>query len=301
MWSSGALAVEFGLRHTNVANFLWLRALGAALISWLVWLAVRDALPRGRRQWVRLLLAGLFLQVGYQGLFFLAIWAELPAGIAVLIVGSQPILTALLSRQGRDARLWLGLLLGFGGLLLAVSSSLDGHATALGVAFAFGALLLITVGTLVQSTNKGVGIWSSLAVQTTVSTVAFGLLGAGQLELPENGSFYLALGWMVVIVSVGATALLYLLVRRGAVTKVASLFYCVPAVAAILDYLVLGTKLGWSEVLGIAIVLAAVALIQAPRSRRSRVLVQRERVVVDAVQRGASDQHLGHGCADHRR
>lgn len=269
MWASGAIAVESGLGYTTPATFLTLRAAGAAVVSWCVWWWVRDRLPRSRRQWGEALAVGLLLQVGYQGFFFLALSTELPAGMLAVIVGVQPVLTALMTRTGRSGRLWAGLLAGLLGLTMTVQSSLTaGSGSVAGVLFAVAALGMITGGTLLQSKSTSVGIWATLAVQTTMSTVVLTIvtLLTGQFELPTTTVFYLPLSWMVLVVSVGATALLYSMVTKHHVVRVSSLFYCVPPLTAGLDFLIFGTALTSIQLTGMALVMAAVALIQTARS-----------------------------------
>jgi drug/metabolite transporter (DMT)-like permease len=267
MWSSGAIAVKFGLQDSGVATFLFLRALGAAVVSWAVWWWVRDELPHGRSDWLKTATVALLLQVGYQGFFFLALSTHVAAGLLAVIVGFQPVLTALLTRPSRDWILWTGLVGGFLGVVLTVSSSLDtGSADVLGIATAICALVAITLGTLVQSSLHGVGTWASLSLQTTLSTLVLaGMAGvSGSLALPREVSFVFPLGWMVLVISVGATALLYVMVRQRAVVRVSSLFYCVPPVTAGLDYLFFGTVLSGWELAGMLLVVISVAMIQLP-------------------------------------
>lgn len=280
LWSSGAIAVSIGLGETDAVTFLALRALGAAMVSWLVWLVVRDQLPRTRPDWLRTVAVAVLLQVGYQMCFFLALANRLPAGLLAVIVGVQPVLTALITRSGRGRRLWTGLLLGLVGVAFSVSSSIAAPSEQSGVLFGLGALLAITVGTIVQGRIRTVGTWASLSTQSTIAAATMLLTAGvvnGRVALPQFGTFYLALGWMVLVVSVGATALLYTMVTRAETVRVTSLFYCVPPVTAALDYLVFRTLLGPAELFGMALVVIALVLIQAtppenrlPRSATSR-------------------------------
>ncbi|MGH3973402.1 MAG: DMT family transporter [Pseudonocardiaceae bacterium] len=276
MWASGAIAVKFGLRDSDALTFLFLRAAGAMLISWLVWARVRDPLPTTRGEWCRVAAVAVLLQVGYQLAFFLALAQHLPAGLLAVIVGFQPALTALITRSGRSRMLWSGLLLGLVGVTLTVSSSLamPGPAGHAGVVFGILALLAITLGTIIQGTICTTGTWASLATQTTISTSVMATVTATAttatattLRLPTSGVFYLALAWMVIVVSVGATALLYIMVTATETVRVTSLFYCVPPVTTAMDYAVFGTRLTAVEIVGMALVVVAIAIIQTDQPR----------------------------------
>ncbi|GAA4524573.1 DMT family transporter [Amycolatopsis samaneae] len=278
MWASGPIAVETGLASSSAPTFLLLRALGAAISCWVIWFFVRDRLPRTRPEWTRTVVVAILLQTAYQGFFFIAVGTGIPAGIVAVVLGTQPLLTTLITRQGRSPRFRAGLLIGLAGVALTVSSALgttaaaDVAGTLTGVLFAFLALLAITGGTVVQGRTTGVGTWASLAIQYSISSAAFAVTVActGGPRLTGRPAFFLALGWMVAVISVGAAALLYFMVARGEIARVTSLFYCVPPVTALLDLLISGTALTALELAGIGLVLLAVALIQAaPRERKT--------------------------------
>lgn len=272
MWASGAIAVQYGLEHTSVVTFLLLRAAGAAAVSWTVWLILRDPLPARRGQWARLITVALLLQVFYQGFFFLALGTGTLAGVVAVLVGFQPVLTAILTRPGYSHTLYAGLVLGFAGVVVTSASGIDLSkvGSMLGVVFSIAALIGITVGTLVQGHTVGVGVWASLALQSTISAIVYTLIAliTGQLRAEVNLELAAAAGWMVLIVSVGATALLYLMIGKGEAAKVTSLFYCVPPVTALLDWAFFGRILTAWQIAGVVLVSFAVALTQRAKGNR---------------------------------
>ncbi|GAB3460895.1 hypothetical protein GCM10027570_46270 [Streptomonospora sediminis] len=103
--------------------------------------------------------------------------------------------------------------------------------------FSLVALAGITFGTLMQGQLKRIGIWAFLALQSSISASVFSIiaLAGGQLRAQPGFGLFSAVGWMVAVVSVGATALLYVMIGRGEAVRVSSLFYCVPPVTALLD------------------------------------------------------------------
>ncbi|HET6286854.1 MAG TPA: DMT family transporter [Amycolatopsis sp.] len=278
MWASGAIAVLYGLEHSSVVTFLLLRALGAAAVSWLVWLVVRDPLPARQGQWARLIAVAILLQVFYQGFFFLALGTGAPAGVVAVLVGFQPVLTAILTRPGYDPTLYTGLALGFAGVAVTSASGIDLSevGSVVGVLFSIAALVGITLGTLVQGRTVGVGVWASLALQSTISAIVYAVIAltTGNLRAQVNSELVAAVGWMVLVVSVGATALLYLMIGKGEATKVTSLFYCVPPVTALLDWAFFGRFLTVWEIAGVVLVSLAVALTQRAKEGQDQKLKQ---------------------------
>ena len=76
-----------------------------------------------------------------------------------------------------------------------------------------------------------------------------------------NGEFLFALLWLAIVLSLGAISLLYLMIRRGAASKVASLFFLTPSVTAVLAFLLFGETLNWLAVAGLLVTAAGVALV----------------------------------------
>ena len=162
IWSTGFVVARYGMPHAGPMDFLALRFMCSALlfVGWVWWAGA--AWPRGRAQWLHLAVTGLLMHAGYLGGVWMAVKAGLGAGMASLIVGLQPVLTALwLSAvAGGAARVravqWLGLALGLTGLVLVVWHKLHlGQAQPANVAMALLALASITAGTLYQKRAGG--------------------------------------------------------------------------------------------------------------------------------------------------
>jgi drug/metabolite transporter (DMT)-like permease len=268
-WSSGAVATPFGLAEVSPQAFLAVRATGCALIAWTIWGVVRDALPTSRRAWARMAGVGLLMQVAYQGAFFIALDRGISPGLLALIVSAQPLLTAA-AVGARSIRTWVALALGVAGVALAVGADLHaGFNTAAGVIAAVGALAAITAGTMAQSrSSSSAGLWAALAIQSALSAIVFALLlsilGVGRWE--PGIAFVGSAAWMILVVSIGATALLYLMVRSRSEIGVTSLFFTVPGVTAIFDYLINETALTVPALIGFALTISALVIItRAPQ------------------------------------
>ena len=250
IWSTGFIVAKFGLPYTPPLRFLAIRYF-LSLICFLVWIALaRVVWPRSRSQWFHLGVTGVLIHAGYLGGVWCAIKAGMGSGLSALIVGLQPVLTAVWVSQMGGVRLqgsalsrrqWLGLLLGFAGLIMVVSRKfgVGMEASPLTLGLAVFALLCITTGTLYQKRFVGsADVRCANAIQLGAA-----LLVTFPLSLFENESTqwtpgYLgALAWSVLGLTLGGSSLLYLLIQRGAATAVTSLLYLVPPTTALMAWL----------------------------------------------------------------
>jgi drug/metabolite transporter (DMT)-like permease len=221
----------------------------------------------------------------YLGGVWAAVKAGMGSGLAALIVGLQPVLTGLwLSATGRviTPRQWLGLSLGFGGLVMVVSRKFGqgGEADLWNLSLAAGALLGITLGTLYQKRFVATcDVRSANVVQ-----LAAALLVTLPLALAESGAVIwnaelaLAMAWSVLALTLGGSSLLYLLIQRGAATSVTSLMYLVPPMTALLAFSLFDEAITMMTLGGTAITALGVALVvRQPPMAADHDLLQKER------------------------
>jgi drug/metabolite transporter (DMT)-like permease len=269
IWSTGFVVARYGMPHAPPLTFLaWRFAL--SILAFGVWIALaRAAWPQGRIQWAHLAVAGVLLHAGYLGGVWAAVRAGMPSGTVALIVGLQPVLTAVwLSRVGGSTRVsatqWWGLLLGFIGLALVVWRKLGvGELHAANLALSVFALLCITAGTLYQKRFVQPGdVRTANAVQIAAAflvtlPLAWALESQPMRWHPELLG---ALAWSVLVLTLGGSSLLVLLIQRGAAMRVTSLLYLVPPCTAVLAWWLFDEALtGW-VITGIAITAVGVAL-----------------------------------------
>jgi drug/metabolite transporter (DMT)-like permease len=269
IWSTGFVVARYAMPHAPPLTFLaWRFAL--SVLAFGLWIALsRAAWPRGAAQWGHLAVAGVLMHAGYLGGVWAAVKAGIGAGTVALIVGLQPVLTALwISARGREKRVgtlqWLGLALGLAGLLLVVWDKLGlGEVRALNLALSLLALGCITAGTLYQKR------WVQPCDVRTVSMVQLlaALAVCAPLSLLEPGGMAWhpellgALAWSVLVLTLGGSSLLMLLIQRGSATRVSSLMYLVPPLTALLGWWLFGeamTPLVW---LGLAATATGVWLV----------------------------------------
>lgn len=273
LWSTGFLGARFGLPYAEPFTFLLVRY--AIVIAILSAIALFTGAPWPRRpaDIGRLAVVGVLLHGCYLGGVFFAIKSGVPASIAALVVGLQPLLTAALGRVYLGERLsragWAGLALGLIGVTLVVAHKLDlsgdlSGGTAGGFVAALVALVAITVATLYQKRHgSGMNLITGSAVQFIAAALATLPMAAlfEHWQVEWTHSFIFAVLWLSLVLSIGAITLLHLLIRRGAAARVASLFYLTPSVTAVLAYLLFDERLPTLAIAGFALTAFGVALV----------------------------------------
>ncbi|MFA6314188.1 MAG: DMT family transporter [Sterolibacterium sp.] len=268
LWSTGFIGAKLGLPDAEPLTFLLLRFAIVCVLLLLLALALRRPWPGGRVQITHIAIAGVLLHGGYLGGVFSAIHRGMPAGLVALIVGMQPLLTALLGGRLLGERVgvkqWVGLLLGFAGVALVLSGKLAmAGLSAGGLILAALALFSITAGTLYQKRYCGrMDLWTGSFVQFAASGLVFLPLAltSETMRINWSGSFIFALGWLVLVLSLGAISLLHQLIRRGAATRVSALFYLTPPTTALLAWALFGERLDAPAIAGMALAAVGVAL-----------------------------------------
>ena len=283
IWSTGFIVARYGMPHAPPFTFLlWRYAFSILCFLPWIWLA-RVAWPRDRQQLLHLSVTGMLMHAAYLGGVWAAVKAGMGSGLSSLIVGIQPVLTAIwlsavMGGQGQPAvtrRQWLGLLLGFAGLLMVVwrkltlGSPMD-HVTPVNMAWAVAALLAITTGTLYQKRFvQPCDVRTANTVQLMAAAVV--TLPLALLE-PEgmqwNAQLMGAMAWSVLGLTLGGSSLLYLLIQRGAAATVASLMYLVPPTTALIAWLLFDEQITAITLLGTAITAVGVSLVVRPASPR---------------------------------
>ena len=269
LWSTGFIGAKLGAPDAEPLTFLTIRFALAGAIFLLIVLAWRAPWPASWREAGHIAVAGVLIHAVYLGGVFAAIDLGVEAGVTALIVGIQPLLVGLaagpLLGERVTGRQWLGLLLGLTGVILVVWRKLSlGLGTAEGMALAGLGLIALTAATLYQKRFCAeMPLRSGNAIQLAAATLA---TGAGallfeDLQVTWSGDFIFALAWLVIVLSLGTFTLLFVLIRRGAAAKVASLFFLVPPCTALIAWGLFGERLGALGLLGMALAVFGVALV----------------------------------------
>lgn len=279
LWSTGFIGAKFGLPYAEPFTFLFIRFVLTLLALIPLVGLMRIAWPSSLRLWGHIGISGLLVHGTYLGGVFYAIYLGMPAGLAALLVGLQPLLTAAcagpLLGERLSSRQWLGLLLGLIGISLVLGSKLD-MGNSLFEGFGVGALLSviaallgISLGTLYQ---KRYCTSMPLLSGAVIQYIAAGsLLGVGALlfetrEVQWSTTFVLTLGWLVLILSIAAILLLMALIKKGEASRVASLFYLVPPVTALQAWWLFDERLPLLGLAGMVVaIMGVIMVVRRPR------------------------------------
>ena len=268
IWSTGFIVARYGMPWAPPLKFLAVRY-ALSLACFVLWVALaRVAWPASRGQWGHLAVTGVLIQAGYLGGVWAAVKYGMGSGLIALLVGIQPVLTAVwLSMHGGTItkRQWTGLMLGFAGLVMVVSRKFGqgGEVSVLTMALALLALLSITAGTLYQKRHVApCDVRSASAVQLGAAllvTLPFAWMERESIvwNLQSGG----AMAWSVLALSLGGSSLLYILIQRGTATAVTSLLYLVPPCTAVMAWLLFDEPITAVTVAGIALTAIGVSLV----------------------------------------
>lgn len=268
LWSTGFIGAKLGLPYAGPLTFLALRFwLAAALLTFLA-IATRAPWPRRKVEVLHYAVAGLLVHALYLGGVFVGISLGVEAGVSAMIVSVQPLLVAAFAGLALGERVtprqWVGLGLGLLGVILILARKLGhGLGDALGALACVAALLSMTAGTLYQKRYcAGMDLRTGNVVQFAASGLATGLLALlfEDNRIVWSGEFVFALLWLVLVLSLGAISLLYVLIRRGAASRVSGLFFLVPPCTALIAWPLFGETLGAVALLGMALTVAGVAM-----------------------------------------
>jgi drug/metabolite transporter (DMT)-like permease len=267
LWSTGFVVTKYVLNDAEPLTYLAIRmAVVVAIMAVIV--AV------GRPQWpdragiAHSVVAGILVHGFYLGGTAVAIAHSIPAGLSALIPGLQPILTSTLANRWLGERVtplqWTGLLLGLAGVVLILHNRPMSGEAGWGWLASGVSLVSITLGTLYQRRYCNKIDWRAGNLVQYVAVTIFFAVGAGLFEdrvVHWTREFVLSVAWLAVVLSIGSIGLLYWLIRRAAATSVASLFYLVPAVTALMAYGLFGERLDAVAMSGMVACAAAVFLV----------------------------------------
>jgi drug/metabolite transporter (DMT)-like permease len=268
LWASGFIGAKLGLPYAEPMTFLSLRMIAVVLLLAVVILLTRPKWP-DRTGMVHSAVTGVLVHGLYLGGVFASLENGISAGLIALIVSLQPVLTSTLANRWLGERVlprqWFGLVLGIAGVYLIVRENFSADdIKPIAWVFAATALAGITVGTLYQKRYGGGIDWRpALCVQYATAGTLF-TLAAFAFEtrvVRWTPEFLFALGWLVLVLSFGAIWLLYFLIRRSAATRVISFFYLTPPVTALLAWSFFGERLTPPALLGMAICVTGVFLV----------------------------------------
>jgi drug/metabolite transporter (DMT)-like permease len=261
VWSSGGIFAEIGVTHASASAFLTMRFALATVVLALIGAWRRRWLPaRGTRVYVAA--TGALLTGSYSVCYFLALERGLTPGLLAAILGAQPIATLVVTERRFSVMRIAGLFMALAGLASIVfrGASAMNPATGEAIALALAALASITAGAIMQKRIAQAPM-DALPLQNFIGLLlSLALAPAGWKTLRVDAPLAVSVLWLGIVISVLAQLLFYRLVRRGNLVNVTSLFYLVPVVTALMDYVFFGHALRPRDLAGMILILSGLAL-----------------------------------------
>jgi drug/metabolite transporter (DMT)-like permease len=268
LWSTGFIGAKLGVPYAEPFTFLCLRFVFVLALMVPLALLLHVRWPASHRQAAHIAMSGALIHGGYLAGCFAAVYHGMPAGMIALVVGLQPIVTGLAASPILGERVtklqWLGLALGFGGVILVMwdKLTLEGL-SAVSIAWSVVALASMTCGTVYQKRYcPSFDLRAGSIIQFSAALLMLAPLAflTESRDVVWSGEFAFALAWLVLVLSIGAISLLYHLIEHGEATRVASLFYLTPPTTAAMAYFLFGETLSALALVGMVVGVAGVAL-----------------------------------------
>src|ERR1700692_4904619 len=263
LWSTGFVATKYVLHDAEPLTYLAIRMAVVVVLMAVIVAVARPQWP-GRAGIAHSVVAGILVHGFYLGGTAVAIAHSIPAGLSALIPGLQPILTSTLANRWLGERVtplqWTGLLLGLAGVVLILHNRPMSGEAGWGWLASGVSLVSITLGTLYQRRYCNKIDWRAGNFVQYIAVAIFFAVAAWLFEdhvVHWTSEFVLSLIWLAVVLSIGSIGLLYWLIRRSAASSVASLFYLVPAVTAVMAYALVGERVDAVALVGVIACVAA--------------------------------------------
>ncbi len=276
LWSTGFIGAKYGLPYIEPYFMLSIRlAIAIGILLLLAKLFRERALEHSEKKGQ--MLVGTLLHGAYLGGVFFAIKNGMSAGVAAIIVGLQPLLTALLAKIGLghslQRRQMLGLGLGFVGTVLVIygAGKLGTQAPPLSAYLAaIIALIGIASGSVLQKqAGATLPLLSGAAYQYMGAIVLVAMMSAftESQQVRLTVELIAAMTWLVLGLSVAALLLLMVVIRAGEIAQVASYFYLVPPVTVLQAWWLFDEQLGLVALIGGLITVVGVYCVIAVPSK----------------------------------
>ena len=269
IWSTGFVIARLAMPYVEPATFLFWRFSGVLVAMTALSLVWKITWPKWS-QIKHIAVAGSLMQFGYLLGVWFAVRLGMGAGLAAIIVGLQPIVTAWFAAwisEKVTTRQWIGLGFGFAGVALVVAEKIGfDHIPLVSYVLAFIALLSITFGTLYQKKYCPVfdlraGSSIQFGVSAVLCFICMYLFESG--EMVWNASVIGALLWAIFPLSIGSISLLFMMIRKGAATKVTSLLYLTPPTTALMAWMLFGEPFTLMMAIGLCLTMTGVVLVNA--------------------------------------
>ncbi len=265
-WGSTFTAIKVGLEDAPPLVFGGIRSvIGGLVVAAVAW--ARSGPPVFRGTWPVYVVLGWWNVVVFFALQTLAILA-LPSGLASVLIYLQPLLVAVLAwrllGESMGVAKVVGLLVGFGGIVLVSTGALGGHISAAGVGYAVAGALVWAIGTIAFKRNQGRvdQLWA-VAIPFVGGGIVLTLVGAAfeGADIAWTGRFVAALIYSSLVGTALAWGLWFGLVASGEASRASAYIFVVPVVAVLLGVLLLDETFLAVQAVGSVLVVVGIYLV----------------------------------------
>ena len=226
---------------------------------------LKSSWPNNKKEFLNIIVAGS-LTVGVFSIgVYLSLYNNIQVSLSALIISLQPILVTIISakvlKEKINLNVWKGLVIAFFGVFLILVFKLTSSSTTfMAIIWSFVGLFGLSIGNVYQKkycsnmnlfTGGSIGTFSSFIL-------VLPFLYYEDIHITFNADFYIALFYMSIGVSIGALSLLYIMIKKSSISKVASIFYLVPVSTVIISYFILDSNIDISVMAGIVLVLLGI-------------------------------------------
>ncbi|MET8427298.1 DMT family transporter [Nocardia sp. NPDC004860] len=263
MWSSAFIAGIIGVGAAPPMLVLFARFGIAGLLLVAYALLARAVWPRGKVL-AHTLVAGLLMQMVQFGAFYTAMHEHVTAAVISLVQGLSPVVIAVFAGglgESVSARQWLGF--GVGGLGVGLAVVDQSSFSLVGLLLCVVGLLGLSLGTVYQKRfTPAIDPRAGTALHVAVSAPFAGAMAVagGDFHLADPARFAGSMVWMVLVNSMGAFLLLNTMLQRWDTTRVSRFFFAIPAVTAVMAWLVIDQPLRPLTVAGLGVGLVGMVL-----------------------------------------
>jgi drug/metabolite transporter (DMT)-like permease len=262
LWASAFVPSRVLARGAPPLSILSLRFMLAGGILLAGAKLARLTIPRDAKTWLWLLALGVGGNALYLGLTYIAL-KHLSAGMGSIIASTNPLILALVApfllREPLTGRKLVGLLLGFGGVVLAMRARAgSGDARPQDVLLALvGVISFVASNILFKRMHKrphAVVLNGAQLACAGVALIPAALLLEGVPHIRWTGSLIASLGYLILILSVGASMLWFWILEHGEASRVSAYFFLTPIFGLLLSAVLLNEPLGGFDGAGLGVI-----------------------------------------------
>ena len=214
--------------------------------------------------------------------FSLIAWSQqfISSGMSSILNSTSALMTLVLAHwlipdDRLNSAKVIGLLLGFGGVVVLMSNQIaDGHENALlGQAAMLGGAFCYACGAIIARRNaKGIApeaIAMGQAIFGALVMVPIALAVEGPFHLPRQPLTWLALLWLGVISTCVSHILYFSLIKSAGATRTQMVTYIIVLIATVLGIIFLGETPNWQFFVGGALVISGILIVNNPFGRKA--------------------------------